>query len=184
MGLRGDRVRPARFLIGVIGGLVGIAAVLLVLLVAADIRFQPKYDEGHRDYQHFARVFERISGLDLASSSASDWTVDFSPLASGNWQIVCLFGGYTDPLKSAEERGWSTAEVDRDRLNAVRHGGFRLAIVEEFEALIAYVDQLNNAEFIHFKHGIGVAGQHLEACISRPETRLALDAMRRSWAGQ
>ncbi|CAH1664845.1 hypothetical protein BOSEA31B_12746 [Hyphomicrobiales bacterium] len=50
--------------------------------------------------------------------------------------------------------------------------------------LIAYVDQLNNVEFIHFKHGIGALGQHLEACISKPETRLVLDAVRRDWAGQ
>lgn len=177
-------MKVARFLIGVTGGVVGASVVGVVLLVVADIYFKPKYDEDHRDYEQFARVFERIREHDLVSSSAADWTVDFSQLASGRWQTACLFGGYTDPLKAAEERGWSTAEVDRDRLNAARHGGFRLAIVEEFEALIAYVDELDNAEFIHFRRGIGAAGQHLEACISKPETRLSLDDVRREWGGK
>jgi len=155
-----------------------------LLLVLADPRFLPKYDQDHPDYQRFAGMFEHIRAADLATSSASDRSIDFSELASGNWQTVCLLGGFTDPLKLAEERGWSTAETDRDRLGAARHGGFRLAIVEEFELLIAYVDQLNNAEFIHFNRGIGVAGQHLQACVSKPATRLDLDPMRREWAEQ
>lgn len=188
--MREGQARRGRFLLGVIGGLVGLAVVALALLAVSYVclllgycRFEVEYDEGHRDYEQFAREFERIQKLDLVSSAASDWSIDFSQLASGNWQTACLLGGFIDPLKTAEEFGWGTAEADRDRLKA-RLGGLRASIVEEFEVLVAYTDQLNNAEFIHFRHGIGAAGQHLRACISKPETRLVLDAVRREWAGQ
>jgi hypothetical protein len=183
LGLRDGHKRRVGLLLGAMGGLASLVAVQIWPFVAG-IGSKPEYDEASPDHKQFSRIFERIRGLDLVSSSASDWTIDFSELANGQWKTVCVLGGYTDPIKMAEESGWKIAKIDRDRLEVARHAGFRLAIVEEFELLIAYADPQNNARFLHLRRGIGAPGQHLEACVSKPETRLALDAVRREWAGQ
>ncbi|CAN7715875.1 hypothetical protein [Bosea sp. LjRoot237] len=166
------------------GGLVALYLLFLALDFAGNLRFKPEYDRSGRDYEQIARAFERVRKFDRALSPATDLTLDFSELLSGNWKAVCLFGGYTNPLKTAEQRGWSVAEGDRERLEAAAHRGLRAAAVEEFEALVAYVDDFNNeANFIHLENGVGVMGQHLESCISKPETKMDLTLFWREWNG-
>ncbi len=79
-----------------------------------------------------------------------------------------------DPSEEMSKLGAEIGSADRLRLDEARTSGFRLAEVEEFEFMLAYVDKEQRAHFIHFRNGIGPGGQHLKRCISRPETRLPL----------
>jgi hypothetical protein len=106
--------------------------------------------------------------------STKEDAIDLSELNAGNWKIACVFGGYTNPLEMMRALGANINEKDRLRLTESRSRGFRLTQVEESEMAITYVDLSNNAKFIHFDHGIGPEGQHLQKCIGRPEKRVLL----------
>ncbi len=142
-----------------------------VLLVQMLPRVQ--YNRDDPDYERFSRTFSQI-GEQLARRDAKgEAMVDFSNLNNGDWRIACVFGGYTNPLQDMQAFGADIREEDRSRLTKAG-SGFRAGQVEEFEIMISYVDSANRTHFIHFPHGIGPQGQHLESCVSKPGTRLRL----------
>lgn len=66
--------------------------------------------------------------------------------------------------------GANVSSQDAERLLELGERGFRLAQVEEFELMIAYVDTKNDAHFVHFQNGFGSGGHHFEKCIAKPQT--------------
>lgn len=44
--------------------------------------------------------------------------------------------------------------------------------------LIAFKDEEGPAHFIHFDHGVGAEGQHYEACVTKPRTKVAVATWR------
>ena len=152
----------------VVLAMVGIATLLAVLF------HRPSYDVTHPNYNYFVEVFERLREPIAFRGMTNEDAVDFSQLNGGEWKVACLFGGYTDPLETMRAIGANIHEKDQVRWTKARSRGLRLAQVEEKEMAIAYVDLANNAQFIHFRHGIGPEGQHFQKCVARPETRVVL----------
>ena len=97
-----------------------------------------------------------------------------SRLNDGHWKTACLFGGYTNPLRQMQAIGATIDVEDEARLTEAGSRGFRAAQVEESEMMIAYTDTGNRAHFPHFERGIGPAGQHLQECVSKPVTTIAV----------
>ncbi len=141
----------------VVLAVVGITALILVAIFD-----EPDYDVAHPNYSYFAEMFERLSKSSRRMTNEA--AIDFSQLNGGEWKVACLFGGYTDPLETMRVTGANINENDRVRWTEARSRGFRLAPVEEHEMAIAYVDLANNAQFIHFRHGIGPEGQGFQKC--------------------
>ena len=135
--------------------------------------YRPNYDENN-DYGRYPEVFSYLREQLAHRDPTSQDTVDLSALNGGRWTTGCLFGGYTNPLGELQSRGALIDDRDRNRLSAAKSHGFRVSAVEEFEALISYIDESNRAHFIHFERGIGASGQHLQECVSKPGTMIAL----------
>ena len=133
---------------------------------------KPTYDQSHPDYRRYAEAFDRLGAQIHGREFTKEDAIDLSELNRGEWKIACVFGGYTDPVEKMRALGANINEKDQLRWTETR--GFRLAPVEESEMAIAYMDLGNNAQFIHFKSGIGPEGQHFEKCIAKPQTRLFL----------
>ena len=168
------RTTPLRRYIFLFGAsLVGLA-ILGIATVLVELFYRPSYDRAHPDYDHYAQVFERLREPVSVRGLAGEHAIDLSDLNRGEWKVACLFGGYTDPLETMRALGANIDEKDRLRWTAAGSRGFRLAQVEEKEMAIAFADLGNTARFIHFKSGIGSAGQNFQKCIERPETRLLL----------
>lgn len=145
-------------------------AAFIALLVEAS--YKPNYDVNSPDYGRYSEVFARLrEQLDQRDPTDED-ILDFAALNGGQWTTACLFGGYTHPLDEMLSREAVIDNTDRVRLTEARSRGVRLGTVEEFEALIAYIDLRNRAHFIHFSQGIGPSGQHFEQCISKPNTTI------------
>ena len=153
----------------------GLSALWLLAIVVFSIEAacRPKYDENHPDYRRYSELFNHLADQASRPSLPHEHTIDFSGLSGGQWTTACLFGGYTDPLREIESRGALIDEADRTRLIEARSRGFRVGTVEEFEALVAYVDPANRAHFVHFRNGIGASGQHFERCIQKPDTTVS-----------
>jgi hypothetical protein len=159
--------------------LIGSVATLCLLgavAVVVELSYRPTYDRSDPTYRRYLEAFERLRvPLDQRGAKKED-SVDLSELNNGEWTTACLFGGYTMPLDEMRALGANISGRDRVRMTQAGSRGFRLAQVEEQEMVIAFVDLSNNARFIHFHTGIGPEGQHLNRCISKPETRLVLAA--------
>jgi hypothetical protein len=153
----------------VVLAVVGIAALLLFLFFD-----QPNYDVAHPNYNYFAEMFERLREPVSFRGMTNEDVIDFSQLNGGEWKVACLLGGYRDPLETMRAIGANINEKDQVRWTKARSRGLRLAPVEEHEMAIVYVDLANNAQFIHFRDGIGPEGQGFQKCVARPETRLVL----------
>jgi hypothetical protein len=149
-------------------------AILGVAALLVELSYRPSYDQAHPDYGRYAETFRRLSVPISTRGITGDDAIDLSELNGGEWQVACVFGGYTNPLETMRAFGANIDEKNQLRLTEAGSRGFRLAQVEESEMAIAYVDFNNNARFIHFKYGIGPEGQHFQKCIARPETRLIL----------
>ncbi len=143
-------------------------------LLAFEVLRKPIYDQNDPDYSRYSEIFARLEEQLARREMSSQETIDLSPLNGGDWRTACVFGGYNDPLKEMRNLGAVVSDIDQHRLSEAGSRGFRLSQVEEFEMMIAYVDRYNHAHFIHFERGIGALGQHLRACISKPDTKLVL----------
>jgi len=150
------------------------AALFAGIALLRELLYKPIYDQPHPNYRHYAEVFDRLRAELDDRGARNGHYVDLSELNDGDWTTACLFGGYTNPLEAMRMRGANIHEKDRVRFTEAGSRGFRLGQVEEREIAIAFVDLGNNAQFIHFKTGIGPEGQGLQRCISRPQTRLHL----------
>lgn len=127
---------------------------------------KPNYDTDDPDYGYFANLFK--------AAQTKEQVADMSRLNGGDWKTACIFGGYENPVDDMEKLGATIAEADRERMKEARDTGFRVSVVEEFEMMIAYIDQANKAHFIHFEDGIGAQGQYYNFCVTRPETKITL----------
>lgn len=134
---------------------------------------QPNFDDHDPQYAAYVQTFEKARLVDSRGVSTPT-PLDLDGLNRGDWVKACLFGGYTNPSEKMIAFGATLNPLDVTRWADARRQGFRLAEVEEYEVAIAYIDRANQAHFIHFRRGIGSNGQHLEACVSRPETEIAL----------
>lgn len=130
---------------------------------------EPVYDVADPDYAHFSHEFDRLAAAFEHREPTARDTLDLAPLNGGRWTTACLFGGYTDPVEKLERMGVRVPQAEQRRM-AAASGGFRLAPVEEFEVVIAYIDAKATTRLIHFKNGFGPSGQHFERCVSKPET--------------
>ena len=147
-------------------GLIGVGVVTFLL----QLSYEPDYDRSGTDFARYSEVFARLrDGVQQRQDA-----IDFAELNDGDWKTLCAFGGYTDPLARMHEAGAKIDDSDTAYWTEAGSRGFRLAPVEEFEIAIAYVDSENRAHFLHFEEGIGASGQHLQKCISKPETRIVL----------
>lgn len=143
-----------------------------VVAMAALVVFEPRpvFDRAHPDYAAFARHFAQAQ---RSFAAGEEWVViDLAPLNGGAWRTACLFGGYTRPVEQLIALGAVVSDADRQRLGAAI--GLRLSPVEEFEMLVAFTDEQGRAHFIHFDEGVGAEGQHYEACVTGPKTRIAI----------
>lgn len=153
----------------------GLVLIVLVFESFGAISGRPAYDESDPDYAHYSRALaEARTILDRRDPTAAD-RIDLSRLNGGRWKTACVFGGYGEPIAEMDKRSVAVSDRDRARLIAARSMGARLATVEEYEAMIAYVDLSDTAHFIHFRDGLGAGGQHFVRCISKPETRVPLE---------
>ncbi|KAA5602193.1 hypothetical protein F1193_06050 [Blastochloris sulfoviridis] len=132
---------------------------------------RPTFDRADPDYGAFA---ERFAQAARALDDGRAASVNLAPATGGAWRTACLFGGYTWPIEEMERRGASIRDADRQSL--AEPGGLRLTPVEEHEVLVSIVDEAGNARFIHFDHGLNSHGQHFQACVTRPETFVTIDA--------
>ena len=146
------------------------AAALVTLLALLVFSPRPNFDHAHPDYAYFAKQFEEVRRAFAAGEDPP--VIDLAPLNGGAWRTACLFGGYTRPIEKMDALGAEVGEADRKRLG--EPVGARISPVEEFEVLIAFVDEERRAHFIHFSEGVGPEGQHYEACTTKPETRVAI----------
>lgn len=149
---------------------VGLVAFAFVLLVY-DMSSGPTYDDDDPRYQ--ALVAQRAKIRDALESGIGPARIDLSSLNGGEWTTACIFGGYNDPLEKMIERGARVSEADRARLRDLE-SGFRINQVEEFEIMFVFIDLSGTAQFVHFAGGIGSNGQHLERCITKPQTVIDL----------
>jgi hypothetical protein len=157
----------------VLGCIVAAAAGVAALIAFAP---GPAFDRVHPDYAPFA---ERFAQVRRAFAAGEDWAVvDLAPVHGGAWRTACLFGGYTQPVERMEALGGVVSQADRRRL--AEPIGLRISPVEEFEMLIAFVDEEQRAQFVHFAEGVGAEGQHYEACVTKPKTKVAIE----SWDGR
>jgi hypothetical protein len=122
--------------------------------------FWPAYDTDHPDYQRLA-------------VSLGEREIDLSQLNNGNWQIACIFGGYTDPVSTLADMGASVDVADALRLWNYRGFPIRLGAVEEDETVIVYMDGDRRARFIFIEKAVSDL-QHFNSCIEKPETRMVL----------
>ncbi len=166
------RLRPRHLLLGAVAclGATAAAAVYLAVLLS----YSPRYDEDHPDHRRYAERFAALRAWLDGQGAATRVSIDFADLNGGQWKTVCLFGGYTDPLREIQALGAEIDDRDRARLTEAGRRGFRIGPIEEFELAIAYIDRENKARFIHMKSGIGPRGQHFEKCIDRPETKIVV----------
>lgn len=139
--------------------LIWIAAVLLLLWYFKPI-FWPAYDTDDPDYN-------------WPSTSLGGRDVDLARLNGGNWQIACVFGGYTSPVAEMKRLGISVRPADFARLWPFRGFPIRSDAVEEEEAAVAFADNNGVAHFILLPSR-GIDLQHFRRCIGRPETLLNL----------
>lgn len=156
-----------------------ISNALLVGLAVSGLMFgsyKATYDESSPDYHRYSAVFIHFEKELSQRNMSSKDSIDFSHLNGGEWKVVCVFGGYTNPLQEMQRLGALIRDVDRDRLMEAGSSRFRLSQVEEFESMVAYIDSRDQANFLHFEHGIGVDGQHYKKCIRKPDTTLILVA--------
>lgn len=131
--------------------------------------WRPRYDVADPDYPPFAAEFARLEAtFDKRPPNARDG-LDLVQLNGGRWRTACFFGGYEDPLGTMERIGGRITPADRKRMLEA-DGGFRMAPVEEGEAVIGYVDLQGDAHFIHFARGPGAETQHFQQCIRKPDT--------------
>jgi hypothetical protein len=137
------------------------------------LSYKPAYDRSDPDYTRFAEMFEGVRAGPYANGGGTV-VIDMADLNKGEWTVACLLGGYTSPVETMERLGAAIDETDRARFLDAETSGLRLAEVEEFEVAIAYADLASQAHFIHFEHGVGARGQHLNVCVSKPETELVL----------
>lgn len=152
--------------------LIAAPVAAVVLLVAVTVLGRPDHDHAHPDYGNFAGRFAEVRRAFAAGERGAE--IDLAPVNGGAWQLACLFGGYTRPVERMDERGAIVTDADRKRLTST--GGFRAGPVEEFEMLIAFIDDEGRAHFIHFPEGVGSGGQHYQACVTRPQTTVTVSA--------
>jgi len=156
--------------------LIALAATfaLAVALVLYDISQTPNYDDVDPRFAVFVERFaESVTRLTVETTRPKH-NLDLEGLNGGNWTTACVFGGYNNPLKEMIALGANVSSKDRDRLITLGSMGFRIAEIEEFEIMIAYIDSSNDAHFMLFRQGVGSLGQHFRQCISKPETLLEL----------
>ena len=148
--------------------------VLAVVLVLFDMYWAPNYDDDDPRYQKLvSRLAEIRQSRKPDGSIDIEEGIDLSDLNGGDWTTACVFGGYNDPLEEMEKLGAKVSDEDRAQLGELK-GGFRIAQVEEFEIMFTFIDLTGTAQFVHFEGGIGSAGQHLEQCITKPQTVIDL----------
>lgn len=142
---------------------------IAIAVILYEMFWTPTYDDADPRYQTLVdRLAEIHQSLETGTRTEND--IDLTKLNDGNWTTACVFGGYNNPLEEMEARRANVTAEDRKRLLELGSEGFRLAQVEEFELMIAYVDTENDAYFVHFKNGFGSRGQHFEKCITKPQT--------------
>jgi hypothetical protein len=122
--------------------------------------FWPAYDTAHPDYQRL-------------TESLGEHEIDLSRLNDGNWQIACVFGGYTDPVSTLAKMEAPVSVLDAVRLWNYRGFPIRLGAVEEEEAVVAYVDGDRRTHFILIEKAVTNL-EHFSNCIERPETHMIL----------
>jgi ATP phosphoribosyltransferase regulatory subunit HisZ len=153
------------------GLLLLLAAIAATFFILINVR--PDYDVADPDYLRYSEIFAEFREKS-AAGTLEGTVLDLSELNGGAWSTACLFGGYTDPVGAMLAKGAEVDSADKERLP--RNGfGARIAAVEEYELLIAYVDSGNRAHFIHFRDGLGPEGQHLQKCAQKPRTTILLD---------
>lgn len=165
--------RTVSVTVTIVLAVVGLPALVIgsVLFLAS---YRPAYDRSDPDYGHYAETIARLHAAFEQRAPTPDDAIDLAALNKGEWTTACVFGGYKNPLWRMEELGAAIDETDRLRLTEAGTKGLRLAPVEEFEMLIAYVRPDRRARFIHFERGIGPQGQGFERCVSKPETRIVI----------
>jgi hypothetical protein len=165
---------PVRFVLALAAICAVVAPVALIAMIWAP---RPAFDESHPEYQAFAAKFDELRDqIQATRGQASSLSLDLSDLNGGDWTVACLFGGYVNPSQRMKALGAKLNAEDIVRWSKVGRESFpvRLAEVEETEIAIAYIDRTGAAGFIHFRNGIGPAGQHYEQCIARPQIELKL----------
>lgn len=171
-GWAGPALRILRAALLVVLGGICTFAVGIAVLIAIIVFDKPDFDRAHPDYAQFVA---RFAAAQRALEAGERWAViDLAPVNGGAWRTACLFGGYTSPVQRMEALGAVVNEADRRRLE--KSVGLRIAPVEEFEVLIAFVDEAQRAHFVHFPEGVGPNGQHYEACVRRPRIKVTIDA--------
>jgi hypothetical protein len=155
-----------------LAGAIGLFAILAALLWY-ETSYNPRYDRDSRFYNEYAFILSEAERA-IRNGSREPVTIDLLKINDGNWKTACLIGGYKDPIAIMRQMGASIQPKDEERMSDAGKRGFRLAPVEEFEAVIAYVDGSDRAHFIHFQHGFGTKGQHFSQCVTKLETRVRL----------
>jgi len=139
---------------------------ILILLLCAGFWFLTfglpfLYSVDHAGYQLFE---PKITQLDTTKK------LDLVQLNRGEWREACLFGGYTHPSEVMGKKG-KVSFFDSYFQQLKSWGLLRLGEVEEWESMIAYVDNSEDVHFVHFgatmKSGIGNTLEHFEKCTTR-----------------
>jgi hypothetical protein len=107
-------------------------------------------------------------------------TIDLSRINGDDWQLLCVFGGYTDPVrlvrKEASERG-----IDIRTMDLVFPLLFQPEPVAEGEAAISFVDREGRGRTIMIRHGSQLIDYC--ACFGRETKAVSLPIKNAAYAG-
>lgn len=110
------------------------------------------YDDDHRD----ARIIREA----FAANQSSDWKLDVSTVFGGEWQVLCVIGGYENPVAVIDKfAGQHNVSIT---LAAKAWSRFRVGEVPEPDMALAYVAR-NGKLRVYRLRGQGHV-EHLRSC--------------------
>lgn len=128
-----------------------------------------RYDRNNPNYQLIASLVREEVGLP-GQPGFKRAPLELDRLNGGDWQFLCVIGGYNDPVKilrdEAARRGVTLSQVD-----PVKTQFLGLHPVEEDEGAISFVDEAGRGITILIDGFERLAGQHDKRCFGR-ETKV------------
>jgi hypothetical protein len=119
-----------------------------------------RYDRNNVDYQYVASV---------ARAQSDVRKLDLKRINGGDWQFICIIGGYNDPAKILREQA-DKRRIVVSSIEEVEASFFGLSPVEESEGAISFVDGVGRGRTLLVDGFELLAGQHGLKCFG-PETR-------------
>lgn len=113
-----------------------------------------RYDRGHPDYKYVTSQFK------AGSKSAS---IDLRVINQGDWQVICVIGGYNDPVVILDE-GAAARGITFQKIDPVPTQVLGIAPVEENEGAISFIDGAGRGRTILINGFERLARQHAYAC--------------------